>query len=94
MYRVLRGGRQRSTRSVDRERTGRNASEGSFSPEMHVVEAADLFTLWGMRNPYHRHGKGEMEASGVRTHGMLSRVVLETREIRSVPVELVRSNKP
>ena len=81
-YRVLRSGRQRPWRSVNREAVGRNASEAIelrhilnrvWVPSNYAVAKA---TPTSTRLPLRRKGKGP---TGVREHGMLSKQIREPR---------------
>jgi hypothetical protein len=73
LYRVLRGGRQRPQRSVDRKTTGRNASEAIEPRQISRVCVLSQYC----------NGEGNIanprigEHSGVRVHGMRSRLVRE-----------------
>ena len=84
-YRVLRSGRQRPWRSVNREAVGRNASEAIelrhilnrvWVPRLYLKSKA---TPTSTRLPLRRKGKGP---TGVREHGMLSKQVGEPRRSR------------
>ncbi len=78
LYRVLRGGRQRPSRSVDRETIGRNASEAIEPRQM-------LNRVWMPRRYLTCEGhamimvRPESRSTGVRVHGMWSKQIGKPR---------------
>jgi len=70
-YRVLRGGRQRPQRSVDRKNSGRNASEAIEPRQILLRVCVPSFYYYDEGNTFSIRGRGH---SGVRVLGMFSRL--------------------
>ena len=77
-YRVLRGGRQRPSRSVDREAVSRNASE--------AVELRHISRVWVSKlyiKPKTMFNPSGLGPIGVQVHGVLPKLMGEPRRSRS-----------
>ena len=78
-YRVLRSGRQRPWRSVNRETTGRNVS-APIEPR-HMLNRVWVSSLYGYGED-HASGSRSWRPIGVRVDSMLSKLEKRTEEIQ------------